>query len=79
MTLAALLPQVQALPWSDKLQLMQMLAVELAENDVASLLRPNFEYRIESQDDAQEAAKILQALLDRERASLPPYHFLGNQ
>jgi hypothetical protein len=63
MTLGNLLPQVQALPRSDKLQLMQALAAQLAQEDAASLLRPNVEYRIESQYDAHEAAKTLQQLL----------------
>jgi hypothetical protein len=64
MTLAMLLPQVQALPRSDKLQLMQILAAELAQEHARSLLRTDVEYRVESQFDTQGADKVLQQILD---------------
>ena len=59
MTLSQLLPSVQELPHSDKLQLMQWLATQLAHEEGVATMSPEAEYPVWSPYDSYEAAEIL--------------------
>jgi hypothetical protein len=63
MSLAELIPVLQALPHADKLRLLQFLVFELAQEEGVSLLDPNLTYPIWTPFNAFEAADtLLQAL-----------------
>jgi len=68
MSLNQLLPSVQALPHAEKLQLLQWLAVQLANEEGLPLLSPDAEYPVWSPYDAHEAAATLHAFLEQEKA-----------
>ena len=59
MTLSQLLPSVQELPHADKLQLMQWLATQLANEEGVALLSSEETYPIWSPHDSYEAAAVL--------------------
>lgn len=69
MSLKELLPTVEELPRRDKLQLMQWLAAQLAQDEEAPLLSPDMEYSGWSPCDAHEAAATLAAFLEEEKAA----------
>ena len=64
MSLAELLPSVEALPRQDKLRLVQRLIAELAEEEGL----PEGEYPVYSPYEAHEAADTLMRLLREEEA-----------
>lgn len=64
MSLSELLPSVQALPRSDKFQLVQKLIAELAQEE--SLVEG--EYPVWSPYEAHEAAATLMRLLEQDKA-----------
>lgn len=68
MTLAELLPTLQALPRTDKLHAIQFLADELAkdEEDI-SPLKDGAVYPIYTPYDCYEAAAVLRRVLEEER------------
>ncbi len=69
MSLSQLLPSVEALPRTEKLQLMQWLAAQLAKEEGVPLLLPEGEYPVWSPYDAHEAAAVLGAFLEQEKAA----------
>ena len=69
MTLSQLLPSVQELPHTDKLQLMQWLATQLAREEGVALLNSNADYPVWSPHDSYEAAEILSDFLATEKAA----------
>lgn len=69
MTLSQLLPSVQELAHSDKLQLMQWLATQLAREEGVDLLSPDAEYPVWSPHDSYEAASVLSAFIESEKAA----------
>jgi hypothetical protein len=63
MSLTQILPDIQSLSRLEKLRLIQLLAQELAEGEVAALIPPNQSYPVWSPDQAFSAAEtMLQAL-----------------
>ncbi len=63
MSLAEILPVLQALPHADKLRLLQFLVFDLAQEEGVSLLDPGLTYPIWTPYNAFEAADtLLQAL-----------------
>lgn len=64
MSLAELLPSIQALPRSDKFRLVQELITELAQEEGLA----EGEYPIWSPYDAHEAAVTLLQLLEQDKA-----------
>ena len=69
MTLSQLLPSVQELPHADKLQLMQWLATQLANEEGVALLSSEETYPIWSPHDSYEAAAVLSNFLETEKAN----------
>jgi hypothetical protein len=69
MSITELLPVVQELPRQEKLQLMQWLATDLAEQEGVQILKPDTDYPVWSPFDAHEAAATLHAFLEKEKAS----------
>ena len=68
MTLAEILPTLQALPRAEKLEAIRLLAEELAEEEkILSLIQPGGSYPIFSPYDATEAAAKMQEVLEQER------------
>jgi hypothetical protein len=63
MSINELLPILQELPRSDKLRLIQFLAVELAKEDNIALLDADHEYPVWSPYNAIDAADTLLELL----------------
>ncbi len=60
--------QVHELSHSEKLRLIQILIIELAENDDEKLaLTPNAQYEVWSPLDAFEAADTLQKMLEEHK------------
>ncbi len=68
MSLVEMVPSVRDLPRADKLRLMQLLVVDLAEEEGVPLLTANGEYPIWSPLDAFEAAETLTKMLDKHKA-----------
>ena len=64
MSLAELLPSIQALPRSDKFRLVQELIAELAQEEGLAA----GEYAVWSPYDAHEAAATLLQLLEQDKA-----------
>lgn len=64
MSLAELVPAVKILPKADKLRLMQLLVIELAQDDGVPLLEAGAEYPVWTPLNAFDAAETLQQLLD---------------
>lgn len=69
MSLAELLPAVQALPRAEKFHLLQVLAADLARAEGLSSLQAGGAYPIWSPFDATEAAAVLTEMLQGERAA----------
>ena len=63
MPLAELMSQIQTLPRTDKLRLMQFLATELVKEEDANFFVANQEYPVWSPYDCSQAANILMNLL----------------
>ncbi len=68
MSLAEMVPSIQDLPRADKLRLMQLLVVGLAEDEGVPLLTAHAEYPIWSPINAFEAAETLTKMLDEHKA-----------
>jgi len=66
MSLAELLPSVYSLSRTDKLQLIQLVAQNLAEAEPASLIEPGQTYPVWSPDRSFSAAEALLQALSRE-------------
>ena len=66
MSLAEILPNIQALPRADKLRLIQFLAQDLAEADAPLTLVPGGVYPVWSPYDAFDAADTLLGVLQAE-------------
>ena len=66
MSLAEILPNIQALPRADKLRLIQFLAQDLAEADAPLTLVPGDVYPVWSPYDAFDAADTLLGVLEAE-------------
>src|SRR6266496_1651263 len=71
MSLAELLPAVHSLPRSEKLQLMQVLVVDLAQDEGVPLLGPGRAYACNSQYDAFDAARVLMRVLEDQKGNVP--------
>ena len=69
MSFSEIVPSVRELPRADKLRLMQLLVVDLAEDEGVPLLTANAEYPIWSPLDAFEAAETLSKMLDEHKAT----------
>jgi hypothetical protein len=75
MSLAELLPKVEALPRGEKFRLVRLLVEELEKeeaDDVTKIIPPNQSYPVWSPFDAHEAAAAMQKMLDaaKEKATL---------
>lgn len=69
MSLVEMLPDIQALPRTDKLRLIQFLAQELAEAEAPPLLTAGQDYPVWSPYDAFSAADTLLDVLRKEDGS----------
>jgi hypothetical protein len=69
MSLAELLPSVQALPRAEKLRLAQMLIVDLAREEGVPLIEADRTYPIWTPYHAHEAAAALLRFLESQRAA----------
>jgi hypothetical protein len=69
MTLTDLIPELRALPRSDKLRVIQMMAAEVVREEDAGFLKAGQEYPIWSPFDAFEGAAALMSALQEEKAS----------
>jgi hypothetical protein len=68
MSLAELIPVLQALPHADKLRLLQVLVFDLAQEEGVSFLDPNLTYPIWTPYHAFEAADTLLQALEADKA-----------
>jgi hypothetical protein len=68
MSLAELIPVLQALPHTDKLRLLQVLVLELAQEEGVSLFDPNLTYPIWTPYNAVEAADTLLQALEADKS-----------
>jgi hypothetical protein len=59
MSLSELIPAVRALPFADKLSLIQALTIDLAEDEGIPPLQTDATYAVWSPHDAYQAASIL--------------------
>jgi hypothetical protein len=64
MSIAELLPKLQALPRAEKLQLMQFLIIELAREEGIPLVEEGTAYPIWSPYEAYDAAAVMLKTLD---------------
>ena len=71
MSLTELFPTVKQLPRADKLRLMQLLVVELAEEEGVPLLTAGAQYPIWTPLNAFSAAETLMQMLETHRAATP--------
>ena len=70
MTIEQLLPELRALPRSEKLRLIQLLAADVAKEERIGLAKPNKEYPLWSPHNAFEgAATLLEALAENKAQS----------
>lgn len=69
MSLTELVPNVKLLPRADKLRLLQLLVVELAEEEGVALLTPDREYPIWTPLNAFGAAETLMKMLETHKAT----------
>jgi hypothetical protein len=67
MSLADVLPAVRALPRADRLQLAQLLIVELAQEEGTPLLQAGASYPVWSPYEAFDGAATLLRLLQQEK------------
>lgn len=68
MTLDQLLPELQALPRSEKLRLIQLLAADVAREEGTEFSDPDKEYPLWSPHNAFEGAATLLKALDEDKA-----------
>ena len=68
MSLAEMVPDLQALPRADKLRVIQLLAAELAREEGMDVIPVGASCPIWSPFDAFDAANSLMHLLEQERA-----------
>jgi hypothetical protein len=68
MSLAEVMPSVFSLSRSDKLRLIQLLAVDLAEAEVPPTIVAGQSYPLWSPEQAFDAAAVLLRALDAERS-----------
>jgi hypothetical protein len=68
MTLNDLIPELQSLPRTDKLRVIQMMAAEVAREEDAGLPKAGQAYPIWSPFDAFEGAATLMRALEQEKA-----------
>jgi len=66
MTLSDLIPELQALPRTDKLRVIQMMAAEVAREEDAGLLATGHDYPIWFPFDAFEGAETFMRVLEEE-------------
>jgi len=69
MSLSELFPNVKLLPRADKLRLMQLLVVELAQEEGVSLLTAGDEYPIWTPLNTFGAAETLMKMLEDHKAA----------
>lgn len=69
MSLAEVLPTVQTLSRIEKLNLIQVLAEELARSETVPALEAGQTYSIWSPHDAYQGAEVLLQLLEREKTT----------
>lgn len=69
MSLAELIPVLQALPHADKLRLLQVLVFELAQEEGVSLVDPHLTYPLWTPYNAFEAADTLLHALEADEDS----------
>ena len=69
MSLSELLPTVKQLPRADKLRLMQLLVVDLAQEEGISLFTAGADYPIWTPLNAFSAAETLMRLLKNHKAT----------
>ena len=69
MTLAELLPELLGLPRADKLRVIQLLASDVARDEVDDVIAAEGSYPIWSPYDAFEGAATLLRVLDEEQAA----------
>ena len=69
MSLTELFPNVKLLPRSDKLRLIQLLVVELAQEEGVSLLTPGAEDPVWAPLNAFGAAETLMKMLENHKAA----------
>ena len=69
MTLSDLIPELRALPRTDKLWIIQMMAAEVAREEGHGLPNASAEYPIWSPFDAFEGAATLMRVLEQEKAA----------
>ena len=70
MSLTELFPTVKQLPRADKLRLMQLLVVELAQEEGVPLLTAGAEYPIWTPLNAFSAAETLMKMLEEHKAAV---------
>lgn len=68
MPISELVPTVKKLPRADKLRLMQLLLIDLAQDEGVTLLEADAEYPIWTPLDAFEAAETLLQMLEQHKA-----------
>ena len=68
MTLTELVPAVKNLPRADKLRLMQVLVIDLAQDEGVSLLSTEADYPVWTPLNAVEAAETLWHMLEEHKA-----------
>jgi hypothetical protein len=69
MSLAELMPALQVLSRAEKLQVIQVLAADLACEEAAALIPPGASCPVWSPFEAFGAARVLTDLLEKERAT----------
>jgi hypothetical protein len=69
MTLVDLIPELQALPRPDKLRVIQMMAADVAQEEIAGLPASGEEHIVWSPFDAHEGAAVLMRVLEEEKAA----------
>jgi hypothetical protein len=69
MSLAELVPVVQALPRAEKLRLVQLLVVDLAREEGVPLVEVGTPYPVWTPYHAHDAAAVMLQALDAERAT----------
>ncbi len=68
MSLTELLPTIKMLPRADKLRLMQLLVIDLAQEEGVSLLAAEAEYPVWTPINAVDAGETLLQMLETHRA-----------
>ena len=71
MSFTELVPTIKQLPRADKLRLMQLLVVELAQEEGVPLLTAGTQYPVWTPLNAFGAAETLMQMLETHRAATP--------